>query len=406
MLVAVAALVEGASFAFFTTFRSRFRFYDLGDYLLRPNELERCRKSFDKDLGWIYRFDSPFGERPRARDYGRPLIATFGDSFTYGVDVRFRETFQTYLSDLLHADVYNLGVGGYGTDQAYLRFRRDYPKLRTPIVVLGLISENINRTVNVYRRFYYPPTGGPMTKPRFVREDGGRRLLPNPIQDARDVERLMDPAFLRTIGTHDYWYNHADYPVLAFPYAKILLNPRIWHEALAPSDRRPDDVDARPWDDLWLDPPIRELYLSILDSFVDESKALGGLPVILIFPRVDEVLTEFRGGDAPRVRHVLDHCAARKYSCFDAVRVLADSAGNERDVRGFFTSHLTAGANRLVAERFREYLLREGLLAEAESRAAAQPTTRRPETPSAGAAAPAPADASSRRRGKAKAATA
>src|SRR5688572_14659118 len=110
MLAAVAAAVEATSFAFFTTFRARFHFYDLDAYRLRPEEVARCRKAYDRELGWIYRFPTPFGERPRPRDYQKPLIATFGDSYTYGIDVRGRETFQVYLSDLLEADVYNFGV--------------------------------------------------------------------------------------------------------------------------------------------------------------------------------------------------------------------------------------------------------------------------------------------------------
>ena len=41
--------------------------------------------------------------------------------------------------------------------------------------------ENVNRVVNRYRPFYSPRSGVALSKPRFVLEGDGLRLLPNPV---------------------------------------------------------------------------------------------------------------------------------------------------------------------------------------------------------------------------------
>jgi len=41
--------------------------------------------------------------------------------------------------------VYNYGIGGYGLDQVYLRYRESHRKFETPIVVFGIFSEDIDR---------------------------------------------------------------------------------------------------------------------------------------------------------------------------------------------------------------------------------------------------------------------
>jgi lysophospholipase L1-like esterase len=54
-------------------------------------------------------------------------IAVVGDSFTFGLEVRYEDTWPYQLERALGPEfrVLNLGVDGYGVDQAFLRYRRD-----------------------------------------------------------------------------------------------------------------------------------------------------------------------------------------------------------------------------------------------------------------------------------------
>ena len=102
--------------------------------------------------------------------------------------------------------------------------------MKTPVVALGLVAENINRIVNVYRPFYYIKTGQRVTKPRFRLVDGKLDLVPNPVPAEEFLSRLRDPSFIEKIGRDDYWYNRNDYPVFRFPYSLIPEMVSLWQQ--------------------------------------------------------------------------------------------------------------------------------------------------------------------------------
>jgi hypothetical protein len=84
-----------------------------------------------------------------------------GDSFTFGLEVRYEDTWPRQLERLLGPEfqVLNFGVDGYGVDQAYLRYRRDGLAWRPEIVVLGVIDDDFRRTMCVYAFLCFPGLG-------------------------------------------------------------------------------------------------------------------------------------------------------------------------------------------------------------------------------------------------------
>lgn len=148
IVLLVLSIIEGLAYLFFTTFANRFTLDKR--YTIEARMLKNC---FDAQLGWDC-------------VQQRPLSAT-ADGHFWGAEVARHQTWRTYLAALLKADIYNFGMTGYGTDQAYLKFLLHYPQVNTPLVSLGLILENINRIVKVYRPFYAPNSHLAFTKPRF-----------------------------------------------------------------------------------------------------------------------------------------------------------------------------------------------------------------------------------------------
>ena len=135
-------------------------------------------------------------------------ISTFGDSYTYGSSLRLEETFQKRLTEINPSiEALNYGVGGYGLDQAYLRYLRSGAEYSPHIVLLGYMTQNIGRHVNVFRTFYIG-TNGIYTKPRFVVQDGDLVLLENPIATIEDHRTLLlnDTTELKRIGENDFHY--------------------------------------------------------------------------------------------------------------------------------------------------------------------------------------------------------
>ena len=75
----------------------------------------------------------------------------------------------------------NFGIQASAPDQGWLRYQRDGKPYRSCAVLVGFQVENVNRVVNRYRPFYSPRSGVAFSKPRFVLEGDGLRLLPNPV---------------------------------------------------------------------------------------------------------------------------------------------------------------------------------------------------------------------------------
>jgi len=363
-LLIVGLFIELLCAITFHYLQDSYLFYRPENYLIKENRVKYAKKVFDADLGWHKFCGTSYGERPRSVDFKESLISTFGESFTYGAEVNDHETFQEALARLLQADVYNFGVGGYGTDQALLRFRRDFPKVKTPIAALGLITENINRIVNVYRPFYLPVTGVPLTKPRFFLRQGVLVLWRNPLQEVSEIQRLKDPNYVHSLADNDYWANAKVEPVLGFPYSAILLNRHFWQEFWYKQiNQNVNDVNARPWENLWDNIEARNLMTSIVKAFVFEAAALGAKPVILLFPQRGELFAPLRGRDNRQIEQVKEICQTEKWNCFDGALALAGELRSDKEVDKLIGLHLTAKGNQCFAEKLHRWLIQEKIVA-------------------------------------------
>lgn len=129
---------------------------------LRPTA-ESVHTDYDPLLGWISRpgyYPNLYGEdrhltiktnRTRltpSEDSRAPTIeiVASGDSFTMGYGVGDRDTYAAQL-EALHPDIniLNLALGGYGLDQAFLRYQQDGIELPHRIHLFAFITENFNR---------------------------------------------------------------------------------------------------------------------------------------------------------------------------------------------------------------------------------------------------------------------
>ncbi len=187
MLAIVVATVELGSLVaakFIAIPRAPFLFFT-------PPEIDEAEWSHyiqvrDSLLGWPARepsegarYDSA-GSRPVPSfpTPGGECVSLYGDSFTYGEEVRDAEAWGNVLAQLLGCRVANFGVPGYGTDQAYLRFALNSGDA-APISILGIYPQNVMRNVNQYR-YLLSGTNPLGFKPRFVLSESGLQLVPIP----------------------------------------------------------------------------------------------------------------------------------------------------------------------------------------------------------------------------------
>ena len=269
------------------------------------------REQLDPRLGWTYRagFASPTdhinGQGVRAlQEYARTAaantlrVAAFGDSFVYGNEVADADAWCSVLeSGTSDLEVLNYGVGGYGLDQAYLRYRREGMALHPHVVLIGFTPDDLRRVVNVYRRFVSTQEW-PLTKPRFVlQDDGALVLIPNPLATRADYARLMaEPASVRALGAQDQWYDAAIYDNALYDAAATV---RVGHAVWRRVHRRWFDGNRLMRGELFNERSTAfRLQVAILRAFSDAVRADAAIPVVLMLPNRSSVEQVLRGSPA------------------------------------------------------------------------------------------------------------
>lgn len=208
---------------------------------------------------------------------GKIRVVAVGDSFTHGDGVTQDDTWTARLGALRSdLEVVNLGVPGYGTDQAVLRWRRDGAPLRGQLVVLGIWPENICRNLNVVRYFMQPASGFG-TKPRFVAGAAGVAVIGQPVLTGDALVAAVTEPLATPIAANDYWLIPRDVTVHAYQRLRVarvaetlvsLYRRRALRQALYAGS----------------DPRGIEITVAIAEWFGREVAATGAIPQIVLIP--------------------------------------------------------------------------------------------------------------------------
>ena len=143
-------------------------------------------------------------------------IVFIGDSFTHGNEVVFEKSWPYLIEKKLNraglvAQIINLGVGGYGMDQAYLRWKTLGKKFQADLVVFGLQMENVRRNVNIIRPVYFPAANLAFSKPRFILTDDSLELINVPPIAPNEIPNLLANFEKWPLSSHEYFYKRDDY---------------------------------------------------------------------------------------------------------------------------------------------------------------------------------------------------
>ena len=123
-------------------------------------------------------------------------IALFGDSMTRssgpGVDKSWGYLLEKTMTNFnYNIEVMNFGVGGYGIDQAYMRWEVEGKKYSPHVVIFGFYPMDIGRCLEVHKLKNWGlfDGGNFFSKPRFVYADGTLKLINYP---TIPIKRLLD----------------------------------------------------------------------------------------------------------------------------------------------------------------------------------------------------------------------
>jgi len=78
-------------------------------------------------------------------DFARPTVVLAGESVMGGFGLRWDESVASQISRMIKTQTVDLSVGGYATDQIYLRLKRELPRFQRPVAVVILFSPMLFR---------------------------------------------------------------------------------------------------------------------------------------------------------------------------------------------------------------------------------------------------------------------
>jgi hypothetical protein len=235
-----------------------------------------------------------------------------------------------------------------------LRYQKDGGIYRgATYVLIGFMSENINRSVNVFRPFYSPETGLPLAKPRFRLKDQEANLLPNPLPSVESYRRLLGhpDLVLPALGEEDHFYS-AGYTSGSFDaFATVRLGKMLWFKLARAEDIHDFSGKYVPHSEalrtsLWV---LRKFYAAVEDS--------GMTPLIVLFPNESDVTYSQRHG-LPPYQVLKDSLDSYNLECLDLISHF--STGNQSGgASPLFSGHYTANGNGVVARALRLALSRK-----------------------------------------------
>ena len=276
-------------------------------------------------------------------------VAALGDSFVYGNEVADADAWPAQVERLFpQLEVLNYGVGGYGVDQAYLRFLRDGTALSPQVVVIGFTTDDLRRLVNVYRRFI-SNREYPLVKPRFRFDDrGDLELVPNAAARRSDYARyLREPRAVIELGTYDDWYQPAVYQEPLYDYsATVRLLTALW---IRVSNRYLTPNRMYRHGEFNTSSTAYRIQVALFDRFVAAVERTGARPLVALLPDRESVARARLGGH-PIFQPLVEALATRRIPYVDLTRAFADTrAPGTVDDWFMQGGHYSPAGNAIVA---------------------------------------------------------
>ena len=335
----------------------------LGNIVVLPKDWDRIRQRYheilgkaskdlsylvyDAHLGWriapdrqssngLYRSGSNGVRTEEAGDVLRvdprkKRVALVGDSFTFGEEVVYRDTWAFQLQGLLGDEyqVVNFGVPGYGIDQMYLRYLKDVQEWEPDLVVFGFISNDLLRSTTVYSFLSFPQWDLPFSKPRFFQSPSGLQLVNQP---AFSPSQIFSRAHIQDLPELDRDSGYEEHQwAESWTYRSYLVRLAIskfprW------SDRHREKVDDA----------VLSLNAEIVNAFLAHVAQSGKTAVLVYFPSSEDYV------QAPG-QYTLGRHMAKSFQplSVDLSACLLQVPEAERFTSG--NSHYSPESNRAVA---------------------------------------------------------
>lgn len=285
-------------------------------------------------------------------------IEMFGDSFVHSYDVPMNETLAFYLEKeaVGPTEVMNFGVGAYGIDQAYLRWKLLGNGYNPDIVIIGFQAENCKRNMNMVRKFYFRNTEIPFSKPRFVLMNGSLMLVNYPTVPYQEMPDFIKNFDKSGPAVYEYYYHAEDYkktnPLLYFKSVRYLLTLIAEYE-----EKKNDYKNYEEGSE------VRALCYSILEKFYTEASVNATVYILHLSTQQD--LAVKKEGEPFVYQSLLDQLK-KDFKVIDPTEDLLAEA-EKTTMESLFVGHYSGKANEIVAKSIMSELETAGSQTEAMS---------------------------------------
>lgn len=287
-------------------------------------------------------------------------IATFGDSFVHCDEVSNDQTWQEHLNRInAKLETMNFGVGGYGMDQAYLRYLEDGRPFKPDIVLIGFMTENPTRNMSIFRPFYLPHSMLPLSKPRFHMVNGKLMLIENPLKKLSDYQDLLDneKAMRLKLSHLDYFYNYryGEHPMDFFLTVRLFKILKGIY--LRPRQKIFNGYEYNPKSEIF------QVSMGIIKKFAESVRAEGAQPIVVFLPNSGD-FWRLKEHDTKNYRPFMEIMDQEGIPYFDFTAELLEDILADEEPATFYSPryHFSGKGNEYLARYIHEHLKNGGFL--------------------------------------------
>ena len=205
-------------------------------------------------------------------------IAVIGDSFTFGEEVTYEESYGNHLEQMLGSPfrVLNFGVPGYGLAQMFLRYERDVRPWKPRVAILSFINHDLKRTMWVYPFLGAFRWGNPYSKPRFILREEELTLINTPLPTA---ETIFSRGSISELPFLEYQkeYHSRQWERHFYHYSYLVRLLLSWYSSW-PDDR--DEISEE---------ALLSINAALIKAFVKSATQDGTIPLVVYLPVQGEI---------------------------------------------------------------------------------------------------------------------
>ena len=161
------------------------------------------------------------GYRQDRNKFKASKVSVFGDSFAFCRYVNDDKTWQEFLGEKLKENVRNFGVGNYGLDQSYLKFKNTKLDTSTKTVVFNFVPHTMERLYSYWR--HYSEFGNVHGfKPVYILKKNKLYLKKNILKRSHKIRDIKSK--IKIIQKYDSFYDiRFKKRIFKFPYLVTYL---------------------------------------------------------------------------------------------------------------------------------------------------------------------------------------